>query len=48
MALMRAAQKLQIDAASREYLQKFICQKVSNKLVWNPGEVEQMREWAAA
>jgi hypothetical protein len=45
-ALLQAAQRLQIDAASREYLQKFICHKVSNKLVWNSGEVERLREFA--
>ena len=43
VALLKVALKLQIDHNSREYLQKFICEKVRNKLVWNAGEAERMR-----
>lgn len=46
LALLRAAQRLQIDAASREYLQKFLCGKVESKVVWNAGEAEEMQAWA--
>jgi hypothetical protein len=46
LVLLRAPQQLQIDGNSRQYLQRFICEKVRNKVVWNAGEVEQMQDWA--
>lgn len=45
LALLKVTLKLQIDRHSREYLQKFICEKVRNKLVWSSGEAERIREW---
>lgn len=38
-ALLKATQQQNLDATSKGYLQKFICKKVPNKVVWNPGEV---------
>jgi hypothetical protein len=45
LTILTATLNLQVDQNSREYLQKFICEKVGKKLVWNAGEAERMREW---
>lgn len=46
ISLLDSSRKLTMDRDSRECLQKFLCMKVANKLVWSDGEADRLREFA--
>lgn len=37
VSLLESSRKLEMDKDSRQYLQKFLCVKVANKLTWSDG-----------
>jgi hypothetical protein len=44
LGLLKASKLMKVDVGSRKFLQKLVCGKVKDKVVWNEGEKKRVRE----